>query len=153
VKHKDKGRNMGVIMNNSDKLRQSCKSYEELAPGYEFPHVSYELSGSIISKYLKAVDNPEEIKAFGEFVSPLAIAAYAMTAMAGSLSLPPGAIHVSQELEFFKLLPIGATIDCQAKVAQMITRGKLHMLVLELNVFDQSREIVQSGRATIMLPA
>jgi hypothetical protein len=153
VKQKDKGKKREAIMNNSDNLRQSRKSYEELAPGYEFPRVSYELTSSIISKYLKAVDSPEEIKAFREFVPPLAIAAYAMTAMAGSLTLPPGAIHVSQELEFFKLLPIGTTVDCQAKVARKITRGKLQMLVLELNVFDQSKEMVQSGKATIMLPA
>jgi len=140
-------------MNNSNNLQQSCKSYEELVPGYEFPPASYELSSSLISKYLKAVDSPEEIKTLGEFVPPLAIAAYAMTAMAGSLSLPPGAIHASQELDFFKLLPIGATIDCQTKVARKLTRGRLRMLVLELNVFDQSKERVQSGKATIMLPA
>jgi hypothetical protein len=140
-------------MNNSNNLQQSCKSYEELVPGYEFPPASYELSDSLISKYLKAVDSQEEIKTFGEFVPPLAIAAYAMAAMAGSLSLPPGAIHASQELEFFKLVPIGATIDCQAKVARKLTRGKLRMLVLELNVFAQNKERVQSGKATVMLPA
>ena len=134
-------------------MQDKTISYEELAPGYEFPPASYELSDSLISKYLKAVDSQEEIKAFGEFVPPLAIAAYAMAAMAGSLSLPPGAIHASQELEFFKLVPIGATIDCQAKVARKLTRGKLRMLVLELNVFDQNKERVQLGKATIMLPA
>jgi acyl dehydratase len=123
-------------------------SYEELTPGYEFPSTSYELTPSLISKYLKAVDSSS-----GEFVPPLAIAAYAMTAMAGFISLPPGSIHASQDLEFFKLVPIGGIIDCQAKVARKLTRGKLHMLVLELNVFDQSKEKVQSGKATVMLPA
>jgi len=134
-------------------MQDKSISYEELVPGYEFPPASYELSDLLIGKYLKAVDSPEEIKPFEEFVSPSAIAAYAMAAMAGSLSLPPGAIHASQELEFFKLVPIGAKIDCHAKVARKITRGKLHMLALELNVFDQSRERVQSGKATIILPA
>jgi hypothetical protein len=123
-------------------------SYEELVSGYEFPSTSYELTSSLISKYLKAVDSSGN-----EFVPPLAIAAYAMAAMAGSLSLPPGSIHAAQEFEFFKLVPIGATIDCQAKVARKLTRGELHMLVLELNVFDQDREKVQSGKATIVLPA
>ncbi len=133
-------------------MQDKTISYEELVPGYEFPPASYELSDSLISKYLKAVDSSEEIKGFGEFVPPLAIAAYALAATAGSLSLPPGAIHASQELEFFKLLPIGATIDCHAKVARKLTRGKLCMLILELNVFDQSKERVQSGKATILLP-
>jgi len=134
-------------------MQDKTIGYEELEPGYEFPPASYELSGSLISKYLKAVDSPEEIKSFGEFVPPLAIAAYAMAAMAVSFSLPPGAIHASQELEFFKLLPIGATIDCQTKVVRKLARSKLRMLVLELNVFDQSKEKVQSGKAIITLPA
>lgn len=122
--------------------------YEELTPGYEFPPASYELSPSLISKYLKAVDIQG-----GEFVPPLAIAAYAMSATAESLSLPPGSIHASQELEFLKLVPIGSKVNCQARVARKLTRGKLHMLVLELNVFDQNKEKVQSGKATVMLPA
>jgi hypothetical protein len=122
--------------------------YESLAPGYEFPPARYELSASIISKYLQAVDSSN-----GNFVPPLAIAAYAMTAMAGSLTLPPGSIHASQELEFFKLVPVGDVITCHARVARKLTRGNLHMLVLELNVFDQNKERVQSGKATVMLPA
>jgi hypothetical protein len=128
-------------------------SYEGLVPGYEFPPASYELTSSLVSGYLKAVDNPNKLKVFEEFVPPLAIAAYAMAAIARSLSLPAGSIHASQEFEFFKLVPIGAIISCQAKVARKLTRGKIHMLVLELNVFDQSKEKVQSGKATVMLPA
>ena len=128
-------------------------SYEELIPGYEFPPARYELSSSLISKYLKAVDNPNELSVFGEFVPPLAIAAHAMAAMSASLSLPPGSIHASQEFEFFKLVPVGAIVDCQAKVAKKLTRGKLRMLVLGIDVFDQSKEKVQSGKATVMLPA
>ena len=123
-------------------------NYEELAPGYEFPPTSYELSISLISKYLKAVDSGS-----GEFVPPLALAAYAMTAMSSSLLLPPGTIHASQELEFFKLVPIGAKVNCQAKVTRKLSRGQMRMLVLEMNVWDESGEMVQSGKATLVLPA
>lgn len=137
----------------SEKVRNKAMiSYEELIPGYEFPPASYELSASLISKYLEAVDCADELKVLGGFVPPLAIAAYAMAAMAGSLSLPPGTIHASQEFEFFKLVPIGATINCQAKVARKLARATMHMLVLELDVLDQNRERVQLGKATIVLP-
>jgi len=123
-------------------------SYEELIPGYKFPPATYELSASFVSKYLKAVDSAGD-----EFVPPLAITALAIAAMAGSIPLPPGtvAIHASQELEFFKLVPIGATIECHTGVAQKIARGKMSMLILELEVFDQGKEKVQSGKATIAL--
>ncbi len=124
-------------------------SYEELIPGYEFPPATYELSASLVSKYLKAVDSAGD-----GFIPPLAITACAIAAMTGSFSLPSGTIviHASQELEFFKLVPIGATIECHTGVAQKITRGKMSMLILALEVFDKGKEKVQSGRATIALP-
>jgi len=124
-------------------------SYEELIPGYKFPTATYELSASLVSKYLKAVDSAGD-----GFVPPLAITACAIAAMTGSFSLPSGTIviHASQELEFFKLVPIGATIECHIGVAQKITRGKMSMLILEFEVLDKGNEKVQSGRATIALP-
>ena len=124
-------------------------SYEELIPGYKFPPATYELSASLVSKYLKAVDSAGD-----GFVPPLAITACAIAAMTGSFSLPSGTIviHASQELEFFKLVPIGATIECHIGVAQKITRGKMSMLILEFEVLDKGKEKVQSGRATIALP-
>jgi len=125
-------------------------SYEELTPGYKFPPATYELSASFVSKYLKAVDSAGD-----GFVPPLAITACSIAAMTKSIPLPPGtiAIHASQELEFFELVPIGATIECHIGVAQKIARGKMSMLILELEVFDKDKEKVQSGRATIALPA
>jgi acyl dehydratase len=125
-------------------------TYEELTPGYKFPPVTYELSTSFVSRYLKAVD------AAGDgFVPPLAITACAVASMTKSVPLPPGtiAIHASQELEFFKLVPVGTTIECHIGVAQKIGRGKMSMLILEIEVFDGGKEKVQSGKATIALPA
>lgn len=121
--------------------------YEELVPGYEFPSASYELSTPLISKYVEAVGGSAD-----KFVPPLAIAACAMTAMSGSLSLPPGVIHASQEFEFFKLVPVGATVNCRSRVARKLTRSRMHILVLELSVFDEHDEMVQSGKATLVLP-
>ena len=125
-------------------------SYEVLIPGYKFPPATYELSASFVSKYLKAVGSTG-----AGFVPPLAITACAIAAMTKSVPLPPDtiAIHASQELEFFKLVPIGATIECHIGVAQKIARGKMNMLILEIEVFDKGEEKVQSGRATIALPA
>jgi acyl dehydratase len=130
-------------------MQGNAVNYEELIPGYEFPPASYELSASLVSKYLQAVDGAGD-----GFVPPLAITACVIAAMSGSFSLPPGtiAIHASQELEFFKLVSIGATVECHTRVAQKITRGKMSMLILELEIFNQGNEKVQSGKTTIALP-
>jgi hypothetical protein len=125
-------------------------SYEELTPGYKFPPTTYELNASFVSKYLRAVD------AAGDgSVPPLAITACAIASMTESVPLPPGtiAIHASQDLEFLKLVPVGATIECHIGVAQKIARGKMSMLILEIEVFDEGKEKVQSGKATVALPA
>lgn len=124
-------------------------NYEQLTPGYEFPPTSYELSASLISKYMQAIDGR-----VNGFVPPLAITACAIATMAGSISLPPGtvAIHASQDLEFFKAVPIGATVECHIRVSQKIARGKMGMLILQLEILDQGKEKVQAGKATIALP-
>jgi hypothetical protein len=124
-------------------------SYEELVSGYKFPPATFELSASFVSKYLRAVDGSGD-----GFVPPLAITACAIVAMTKAVPVPPGtiAIHAAQELEFFKLVPIGATVDCHIEVAQKIARGKMSMLVLDIEILDRGKEKVQSGRATIALP-
>ena len=122
-------------------------TYEELTVGYEFPPVSYELSASLVAKYLEAVDSAD-----GDAVPPLAVAARALVALTEWLQLPPGTIHASQEFEFFGVVPLGAAVDCQAKVARKLTRGSMRMLVLELSVSDKSGQKVQSGKATVILP-
>ena len=123
-------------------------SFTELTPGYEFPPSIYELDEAIIGKYLKAVESPAQ-----EYIPPLAIAAYAMKSMIDSLALPPGSIHASQEFEFIRPVSIGTSITCNARVVRKIARSQMNMLVLEIDVFNQKKEKVQSGKTTIVLPA
>jgi len=130
----------------------SPTSFEELTVGSEFPSVSYELSESVIAKYLEAVAGKQHFLASG-VVPPLAIAAYAMTALSQSFSVPPGSIHASQEFEFLKLVPIGSTISCGGKIVQKVQRGKLYLVALEINALNQDKEKVLSGKATIVVPS
>ena len=120
---------------------------EQLVTGYEFPSSSYELKTSVIARYLEAVGGSNrQNELAGEFVPPMAVAAYTMTAVAQSMALPPGTIHASQELEFLKLVPVGASINCQGRVAQKVDRGRLHMLVIELEALNQQQERVIHGQ-------
>ncbi len=50
------------------------------------------------------------------------------------------------------MVPIGTTIECRIGVLQKISRGKMSMLILELEIFNKEKEKVQSGKATIALP-
>lgn len=130
-------------------MPEKTLSYAELTPGYKFAPATYELNASFVSKYSRAVES------IGDgFVPPLAITACAIAAMTRCVPVPAGivAIHASQELEFLKLVPVGTTIECHIAVAQKIARGKMSMLVLELEVLDKDKRRVQVGKATIALP-
>lgn len=126
-------------------------SFEQLAVGYEFPPATYQLSGSVISKYVEAVGGQQDFLASG-IVPPLAIGAYAMNALSQSFSIPPGSIHASQEFEFLKVVPIGTTITCCGKIAQKVERGRLSLVVLEINGLNQDKEKVLTGKATVAIP-
>ena len=126
-------------------------SFEQLNVGYEFPSTSYQLSESFISKYLVAVGEQQDFIASG-IVPPLAIAVCAMSSLSQALTVPPGSIHASQEFEFLKLVPIGTTISCGGKIAQKLQRGKLHLVMLEINALNQDKEKILTGKATIAVP-
>jgi acyl dehydratase len=134
-----------------EKEKSSPLSFKQLPVGFEFPPTSYELSESIVAKYLEAVDESADFLTLG-VVPPLAIAACAMTALAQSFTVPPGSIHASQELEFLKPVPIGSRVSCGGKIAQKLARGSLNLVMLEISVLDEDGERVLSGKATIAAP-
>jgi len=129
----------------------SLVSFEQLPVGYEFPLSSYELSRSVVSKYLEAVGGQQDFLTLG-IIPPLAVAACAITALSQSFSVPPGSIHASQDFEFLKLVPIGATISCGGKIAQKLERGRLRLVMLEIHALNQDQERVLAGKATIAIP-
>jgi hypothetical protein len=134
-----------------ERKQSSPLSFKQLPVGFEFPPISYELTEPVIGKYLEAVGEEIDLLTSG-IVPPLAIAACAMTALSQSFTVPPGSIHASQELEFLKMVPIGASISCGGKIAQKLERGSLNLVILEINVMNQAGEKVLTGKATIAAP-
>lgn len=122
-------------------------SYDQLAPGYEFPPARVELSPAVVTKYVEAVEAPPS-----GFVPPLAVAAQSLAALTQEISLPAGTIHAAQDFQFFKLVPVGSEVKCQARVGRKLSRGGMRMLVLELETRDEAGETVQLGKATLVLP-
>lgn len=131
--------------------QSSPLSFKQLPVGFEFPPTRYELTEPVIAKYLEAVGEESDFLTSG-IVPPLAIAACAMTALSQSFTVPPGSIHASQELEFLKIVSIGASVSCGGKIAQKLERGSLNLVILEINVTNQAGEKVLTGRATIAAP-
>ncbi|MFC2024733.1 hypothetical protein ACFLTJ_04100, partial [Chloroflexota bacterium] len=129
----------------------SPQSLSELPVGFEFQPTILQLSELHISKYLEAIDDSIDFVSLG-LVPPLILAACANTALTKSFTAPPGTIHVSQDFEFLKTVAVGDAVSCRGVIAQKLERGRLSLIVLEINILNQNGDKVLSGKATITVP-
>ena len=132
--------------------KQQKLEYHQIEVGYEFPPTSYKLDSSMVSTYLEAVEETSRLFQDTELVPPMAIAAYAMAALSEGISLPPGAIHITQEIEFMDAVSVRDTITCHARVSRKQNRGKLHLMTIDLDVFNQNQKAVLAGKVGFVLP-
>jgi acyl dehydratase len=126
--------------------------YYNLSAGFAFPSQTYKLDSSIVSLYLEAVKESNDLYRTEELVPPMAVTAFAMSALSQAVSMPPGTIHVSQELDFVNLVRTGDTITCHSKVSRKVDRGGLHLMNIDITVFNQNEEKVLTGRVGFVLP-
>jgi acyl dehydratase len=132
--------------------KQQKVEYHQLEAGYEFPPSRCQVDSSMVAAYLEAVEEPGTLYRDTDLVPPLAVAARVMAALSDSLSFPSGAIHVSQELEFIGTVSAGDTLSSYAKVSRKQDRGRLHLLTIDLDVFNQEKKPVLTGKTSFILP-
>jgi len=133
-------------------MEHSKIEYEKLTTGYEFPPSGFTLDSTVVEAYLKAVEDNNPLYAENRIVPPMAVVALAMAAMSQSLLLPPGTVHVSQELGFNRTVNIGETLTSYASVNRKVARGKFHMLSIGIKVENQKQETVITGETGFILP-
>ncbi len=126
--------------------------YYQLTGGFEFPPQSYSLDSSAVSLYLDAVKETNSLFVNEGLVPPMAVTAFAMSSLSQSVTMPSGTIHVSQELDFLKLVKVGDTITCHSKVSRKVDRGGLRLMNVDISVSNQNQEIVLTGRVGFVLP-
>ena len=120
--------------------------------GFEFAAQSFQLNQTVVDTYLKAVEDSNTIYQEHSLVPPTAVAAFSLTALSQGISLPPGAIHVSQQIEFKETVQIGDSITCHARVCKTHKRGNMHFINIELRVTTQDNREVQTGELAFILP-
>ena len=133
-------------------MSQQKIDYEKLITGYEFEPSCFRIDGDSMQKYLDAVDGEKSIYEKDNIVPPMSIAALAMTAMAEGLSMPPGAVHVSQDIQFLNTVRIDEELTSYARVNRIVKRGKIHMLSIGINVVNDKNISVLAGETSFILP-
>ena len=135
-------------------------TYSQLEAGYEFPPGSFRLDASRVSLYLKAVqdksypyqENRPALSPSKGLIPPMAVAALALATLSNTISLPPGSIHVSQELGFVQAVSLDDSLTSYAKVSRAQKRGKLHLIAVDISVRNQDRQTVLTGKTSFILP-
>ena len=130
----------------------SKQDFRELDEGYEFPPAAYPMEAAIIRDYLKAVSDASGFFADGKLVPPTAVAARAMISLSEHITMPPGSIHVQQQLEFHGAVAVGDTINCRARLSRQRDRGRFHLITVALEVTGDGGDTVMTGSTTFMLP-
>ena len=134
-------------------MRQERLEFERLTSGYEFTPTSFKLDNRVVTDYLMSTGDKNSIYQEEKIAPPMVIAALAMAAMSANMELPPGVVHVSQELEFIHTANIDEILTSYARVNRKIERGKLRMLAIDINVKNQKKSMVMTGETSFILPA
>ncbi|MDO8617242.1 MAG: MaoC family dehydratase [Dehalococcoidia bacterium] len=124
-----------------------------LPKGHRFPPVEFALSPKWVREYIAAVEDAAIGPAGDALVPPMAVAALSVRALLEQAGLPPGAIHLGQELTFSRALHTGERLTAEAAVASRGERQDWVLMGVELAVRDAAGRPVMAGRATLTFPA
>jgi len=129
----------------------------DLPRGHALPEARFRLGADDVRAYLEAVGDGSNVYGQGPegpaWVPPLAVAALALHSILEQVELPAGALHASQEVEFRRPVPVGASLLSRARVAQRSEMRGAVISVIEFEVTEEgSSTPAVVGRATIMAP-
>jgi acyl dehydratase len=82
----------------------------------------------------------------------MAVAALAVRALLERAALPPGAVHIGQEIAFRRAARVGERLSASARVVSRGERQGWVLMGIDLSVEGEGGPIME-GRATVTMPA
>ena len=125
---------------------------DTLAKGNELPPSDFELTPEWVREYLAAVEDGAIGLLGPELVPPMAVAALAVRALLERAALPPGAVHIGQEMTFRRAARVGERLSASARVVSRGERQGWVLMGIDLSVEGEGGPIME-GRATVTMPA
>ncbi|HSP56329.1 MAG TPA: MaoC family dehydratase [Dehalococcoidia bacterium] len=123
-----------------------------LDKGHEFPPVEFELNPKWVAGYVAATCDETTGTVCPEAVPPMALAAVSIRALLDSAKLPAGAIHVGQELAFYRMVRAGERLSIHARIVSRGERAGWVLLAVDVAV-ESGGDNVMSGRSVVTFPA
>lgn len=141
-----------ILTGNQSVTGQQKVDFSAIAAGHEFPAAEFSLEPERVAAYLDAVGSDARIFEENGIVPPMAVAALSMLAMMDNLILPPGAIHVTQTLDFLTPARPGSRLTSKASVKRKVERGGLRMLTIKIAVENEAANPVLAGETSLVVP-
>ena len=123
-----------------------------IVAGQELAQASFSLDASLVREYLSVAGDRSEVYAGTDLVPFTAVAALGVRTILGGLALPPGTVHIAQELVAHRAAACGQHVSCRARVTQASHRRDGTFLVLEFTMADDGGQPILDGRTTLMVP-
>jgi acyl dehydratase len=125
---------------------------DALPKGHQMPASVFELSEVWVREYAAAAED-QAIDTLDEgLIPPMAVAALAVRALLEGAELPPGTIHLGQEMAFLRPVRLGERLSVSAKVASRGERQGWLLIGIDLNIEDGEHGPVMEGRALLTTP-
>ncbi len=110
------------------------------------------VSQDFLDDYLNAVEDGLPIYEEQSVVPPMALAARVLGMILEKLSLPPGAVHTSQEFHARRAVRVGQEVRGSAKASRPVSRGGWRFLSTNFVLETIDREEVLTGKTMVMVP-
>ena len=120
--------------------------------GQEFSLGKWVIEKQFVDDYLRAAADGSSIYSDLRVAPPMALAARAIGALLIELSLPPGTMHASQEIDCKRMVNWGEEVTCVAKLSRAKDRGNWRFVSAEFTLSNTYGETLMSGKSTVLVP-
>jgi acyl dehydratase len=103
-------------------------------------------------RYLAAVGDAQPAYFNYRLIPPLALSAFALSALLESLDPAPGAVHSLQEVTTVRTVGFGERITGVARLERPRQRGGLEFTTASYVLTNSAGATVQTGKTTVLIP-
>ena len=119
--------------------------------GTELTTTKVTFDSKYVQAYIAAVGESNRVYSHGLTVPPLAVTAWLLKSVIGSLDLPAGTVHSSQEIECDGIVQVGDTVTSHVEVVQNSLRSQWKFLTLTFLV-NKNADTVVKGKINLLIP-
>ncbi len=128
------------------------RDLQHLSPGNTLLTSFLSFTWKEIEEYLAAVEDHQTLYWERQVVPPMALATRAIRELLSHLSLPPGSVHIAQDVEFVVPCSFGTALTLEGQLIQNTVRGPMRFLGITFEVRDSQGTAVLRGKSTVLVP-